>query len=116
MKEYIPIKSNVSFADASVTSFHFEECDQALNIFIEAWNEKKIKLNFESVLYFKYEPGDFILDIYQVIVDSPIVNESLIKEYGKIPVTHNYKLILINDISDFSIIQVVCSNLSVSIN
>jgi len=112
MKEYKPIDPNISFADAALISFDFKDDNQILNVFLKAWNEKIIKLSFESVLYFQYNSGDFILDIYEYTGVSSIVKNALIKEFNnKIPPNHNYKLILINDIYDFSIIKIVCAGL-----
>lgn len=109
------INTNVSFADATLSSFYFEDQCNLLNVFIKSWNEKTVKLNFENVLYFSYKPGDFIFEIYEVLNNPQIVIESLIREYSKIPDDHSYKLIRIDDIDDISIIEVVCNNLSICI-
>lgn len=107
------IDSPISFADASLISFNFEEKNQSLNLFLEGWNERTIKIDFESVLCFLYSPGDFISNIYE-IKDSVLVKDALIKEYRSFCGENTYRLIVVEDINDISIVQIVCKSFTIS--
>lgn len=109
--------SNISFADASLLSFSYEgEKNSVLNVVLESWNEKIIKITFEDVLFLEFSPGDFVSEIYKCNEESSILCEALKKEYGNIPAHHEYQLILINDIDDNSILKIVNKRYVISVH
>lgn len=113
-KERKPINSNISLSDSSMISFDFEVHKQMLFVLFKTWNNKNVKIVFDDVIHFLYNPGDFISGIYQIVSDPSLINKCLIREYGNILSDHDYKLISIEDIDDFSVIEVVCRNLLIS--
>ena len=108
---WVPVESNVSLADASLLSFNFDEQKQFLSVKLLLWNEEKLIIVFENVLYFLYQPGDFVQGIFQNTSESPILASALIREFDVIPTDHFYRLISIKDIDDFSVAEVVCLNM-----
>jgi hypothetical protein len=112
-EKYKPIETNISFADASLKKFHYEEHNQILDITFEIWTEKLVKIIFHNVLYFEYKPGSFISEIYTVQSESILVTEAVKREYNKIPEIHSFKLFLIKDIDDFFFARIVCENFQI---
>lgn len=109
-EEWSPIKVNVSLADASLLTFSFDDLKQSVSVRLSLWNENKINIIFEDVIYFLYKPGDYVKGIYQANTGSPTLIDAVTREFETVPLQHKYKLMSVKDINDFNIIEIVCSS------
>lgn len=104
---------NIDFPDSELESFKFYD-ENLLEISLNSWNAKIITLKFTDVIHFTYKLGFQVSNFYEILNDSALVKEALLRNYEKIPIDHPYKLFQLEDIDDFPFIQVVAESVIVS--
>lgn len=103
----------IGFADSEFESFHMNDRDNILSIFLTSWDERELCLIFSNPIEFNYKLGDAISNFYEII-DSNFLTESLSQKYVKIDKDHKYKLFQIWDINDFPFISIVAQSVDVT--
>lgn len=103
---------NIDFADSEYKYFDISE-DRNLTIYLNSWNNKKLRIVFNHVIRFFYSLGSGPKDLYEVLENDAFLNEALATMYIKIPKSHSYKLFHMEDIDDLPFIQVVAESVAV---
>ena len=109
MKEVAP---DIDFADSSYKSC--EMSNEQLSVYLESWDEKKIKITFYNVLSFKYQLDYVVLGVYEKGDEELILNEALASYYEKIPESHPFKVFVIRDINDTDFLKVVAEKVFIT--
>ena len=104
-KEINPI---IDFADASYDSC--EMIKETLIVYLNSWDEKKIKIYFHNPILFTYRTGSIVSGAFEKTDPSPLLNEVLSRYYEKIPTAHPFKLFILEDIEDFIFFEIIAEN------
>jgi hypothetical protein len=106
------IITNIDFADSEYKSMEMSSGN--LVVLLNSWDEMSISIKFIDVIQFMYKLGDGISGIYEDVNIDNMLNEALSRCYTEMPADHPYKHYKINDLQDFSFIEVIASEVSVS--
>ena len=106
------IDFQIGFSDSQIVSFESKNDD--VLVFLKAWNEKILKLEFfDSICFFIINSWN-ISDICQVD-NTPSLEKVVKMVYEKVPLNHPYKVFQFIDNDDNIIAEVCCKKLSISI-
>lgn len=103
---------DIDFADSRYKSLQILE-DDTLIIYLNSWKEQPLKIIFKDIIYFSYKVGDLPRDLYEITDSTPLLEETILSLYKKIPETHFYKLFQFEDIYNFPFIQVIAESVQV---
>lgn len=110
MNTTILVDYRLDFSNSKIISYKSEGID--LIIFLEACNSAVLKLQFADYILFFNLKAEYISDICEVPT-SNLFELALKKEFKKVPLDHGYKLFQFFDLSNCSVIEVVCKELSI---
>ena len=103
---------NTHFSDSEFRSFELKE-NNLLNIYFTSWDERLITIECYNPIYFIYQLGYHIENIYETN-NSHLLNEIVSKYYEKVPPHHPFKLFMVNDLEDFSFMQIIAESLNIT--
>jgi hypothetical protein len=104
---------NIDFSDAEFRSFNLSE-DNVLYIYLTSWDEKLLTITFFRPIYFLYQLGHGISNIYSINENSKLIQDAMNKYYVKTPQKYLFKLYEIIDLDDFPFIQIVAESIEVN--
>ena len=105
------IKYDIGFSDSEILSYHSEKFN--LIIYLQAWNEVILKIEFIDCIFFSNFRAVYISDI----CENPSSNSlqlALNTRYEKVPVDHGYKLYQFLDLNDDPAIEVVSKDILIT--
>lgn len=112
MAKWESINFEIGFSDGEVISYSKEE--DSLIISVRAWNDKIIKIVCRDVISF-FDKGTWdISDFREVISDTDTLREALERQFENIPEDHGYKAFQFIDNDDQAVMEIVCSEISVT--
>lgn len=109
MKE--SIKTNIDFSDATYISCNAENGN--LTVYLNSWDDKKIKIEFTNAIQFIYKNGGFVSGLFET-KNSTYLQNSLSFYYEKIPQNQPFKSFVISDIDDFPLFEVIAEKVIVT--
>ena len=106
---------NFDFADSEYKSYNMSE-NSVLTINMYTWQEVPFKIVFKDTIYFSYELGDGIENVYEVPDNAQFFYGALLRNYTeKPPLDHPYKGFEIRDLYDFAFIKIVAESALITI-
>lgn len=106
-KEAFP---NIDFADSDFNSFKFLNTEGKLIVHITSWDNRKLIITFSEVISILYRSVDLMSNVYEIIENTPLLEEAVELLNKKTIESNSYKLFQIEDIYDEPIIQVVAKS------
>jgi len=110
-EKYKPVETNISFADASIQSFFYEEKNKTLKLYLRAWNDKSVELIFFGVIHVTYCSGSFVSEIYESTLDKSTNKFSYLLD--ELATNKIMKIFLIKDIDDVLISEIICEIINI---
>ena len=102
----------IDFSDSEFKTFELTDED-VLIIYLESWEERRLKIMFIDVVGFIYQTGNLVSNLYVTREENLFFEESLSRAYTKKPESHPYKLFYLENISNYPFIQVVAKHVEV---
>lgn len=103
--------SDIDFADSEYQSFNLSK-DRILTVFLSSWNAKPLRIIFQHVVNLVYNSGSDPKNLFEV-ENSPKLEEITKELYGSSPYQKRFKLFVLEDIDDDSVLQVVAESVTV---
>jgi len=88
--------------------------DEKLSITVKAWNEKNILIVCKDLIGFFDKGGWDISDFCEVKSETNLLEEALDRQFERIPKNHGYKVFQFLDNDDQVVIEIVCSEVTMS--
>ncbi len=107
------INFDIGFSDGEVVSYNRK--DEILSITVQAWNEQKILIICNDIIGFLDKGGWDISDFCEVKSETKFLKEVLDRQFEKIPDNHGYKVYQFVDNDDQVVIEIVCSEVKMSV-
>jgi hypothetical protein len=107
----IEIASNIGFEDASFRSC--EIFNKTLQVYLNSWDNKTIKMTFSNTIQFMYKINSFIAGAYEKKEETSFFKDALLLRYKKIPEDHPFKLFVLIDIENNTFFEVIAEKVLV---
>lgn len=108
MKEIV---SEIDFADSSYKSCQTENGD--LIVYLNSWDDRKIKIIFKNAIHFIFKGGGGIVGIFEKTNTSASFLETLSLYYEHIPKNHPFKEFVVIDVEDSVFFEIIAEKVSV---
>ena len=107
------IDYKIGFENSEVLSYNSQ--DLSLVIYLKCWNDKVLKFEFSDCVLFLILSSWNIYDICEVD-DSTLLQRSLKKVYEEVPINHEYRIIQFFDNDNDAVVEVICKNLTITLD